>query len=522
MAQKARYYTAPELHSFVNACKLIGAHLYSISNPSIIVPLRGSFLPTFLAGLGRREASGTVLHFMPETGFLHKTRDISRLYLRKYFEGHVKYLRGKKVANGPDDPFGFINVAMVDEAKSGNAISTRVHPYPQIVLEQLRKEDARSKLDKITKTVGLADRRRLIERELGNLERLLQGGYEKEHGVFSEISQKAGRGSLQLVTERGDYTPEAVFLLNALKKAGLASANEVEELTLHRWLVEAKLGLVARTGREHIAKVVHHSELMARKIGAQLKTRFEKPEDLLADFPRLQPYFQTDFEKLRATGLVEFEEHVSPPNYHSKYASQYAAAYATVANYRLNRFQELLSKAGGNTLAEKVRELANFHNGIHLDRMDELQRLWERNQQSDLAGDADELEKILQRASDYNRFKVQIIAVHGINYPAYVGKYFALKDAGEVVEVPADRIITMDNPLSSIEYARVGRHATHEFKFEPNKDMKQMLEDVAPLYAGTKPSRELKKYTLKLQHHFRKYVRKAVLQYVRELRRLEG
>lgn len=105
----------------MQASKILGEHLRSVRNPSIIVPLRGSFLPTFFAGVGRREAKVRSLHFMPETGYLHRTKEISHIYLRTYFRGHLKYLEQKWGGeHSPTDEHGFINIVIIDEANSGN------------------------------------------------------------------------------------------------------------------------------------------------------------------------------------------------------------------------------------------------------------------------------------------------------------------------------------------------------------------------------------------------------------------
>ncbi len=520
----ANRYVPEELYSFIKAHKKIGdSVIETIGKPSILVPMRGSFLPSFLVGLGRTNFNPNSVYFWPESGFLHKTKDISLEYLHKFYSGQVNFFHKKGIGvHSPVDKNGKINVFIVDEAKSGNAISQRIHKYSVQIIENLKEEEARLKLAEIQK-LEIKTAKKKLDLEVKNLKRMTEENEKSDLNELERVKQIADAKKIKFVNERGDYTPEAITILKVLRRNGLIDEKDFKDSCTHRWLVDTKLSYLIRPQsknkvREEIIKEAQKS------INANISHEFNKKEDLVKDIPSLEKFYVENFKKLpnESKQYVQFDENLNPELYFKEHSDKYVSSYATITNYRISKFNEFLDILDNkNGLVGKIDQLIQI-------RKDETKKQWQNtlqilekypNGKILERENGNQLLNLLKQTSDYNRIRLHIFAIHGIDYPAIVGRYYHLKDEGEIYEIPTNRIITMDNPITPIEYDKLGKRIVHPYKFENTVQFNEFMKDVSNYYPGVNLNTQFSKYKSRLTTHYDKYVRKVVENYLESLRK---
>jgi hypothetical protein len=489
LSQKFKYNEA-DAKSFFEANKKIAFHPFVSSDAHFIVPLRGAFIPAACLYSHRKELDRKQFTFIPASGFIMDFGQVVRRSLRNYLQEKLKKARAP------------LSIVLLDEAKSGRAAYTLYKKFKE-VQEDLARRDAEEQVNKIFNEKKLD--------EIGELkkkaEKKIQFEQKEEENSLKQILNEE---NLKLVEQNGDFTPAGAALFAALKKYGFIEYEDAENLFSHRLLVEQKLA--AALNPRFKGSMTLSGEEGARVL-SRTKARLDKPlhapQNLKQIFPLLEPYYVEKFDDIKNKELVNFHAHVQPnPETHPRITankSVYEAAFATLANYRLNVLLEAVRKASGRSQfgPQVIERVVKRLIEASRDKAEEEKQAMQyylaflrneiANQFAKKKPNQQELEKLKQlirlvahRNSKYNscvRFK--LIGLHGIdNFVTTLG-YAKLKDEGVASQVDSNKIITMDNPTTPITYEKTesGRYSYKPI-YSPSNEFR-VLHAFASKYGHT-------------------------------------
>ncbi|MBI2445253.1 hypothetical protein HYV43_02590 [Candidatus Micrarchaeota archaeon] len=490
------HYSSHDLSSYLAACKELGRHMWTHpKNRAVLVPLRGGFIPAWIASMDEKASIGKkeYLSFFPTSQFLHDYKTVTIDFLKNYFRERVQ--RGRQGDPAAFLPFDRSVVHIVDEAKSGRASAT-LHKYATRAVEELKDEDASRRLEE------LQDSRSLVAPELKALRGKLEAEVDAQKTRMLEELEWISRhpDDLHLVRSNGDFTRQGIFLLKVLRATGRMSDDEFENMLSHRLLVEQKLGerMTNQTRRHNLPADVQS------RIGCDIHAKLNRPEDLAVLFPHLAPYFVKSFHDITPAGLVQssgFVDHrvVHPdrdlplkpeertvmekhdagidltveegrllqrllnrpdggrPLVDGGKHELYESTFATLANYRLQRLlSHLPPTAQFNRLLvhlrSDVQQLARTKKVELRREVGHLEKELKRRQLDRNEEAQARLKSLLMRASDYSNLKIRMLTVHGVDEFISTVPYARLKDEGKLYQFDMNRLFTMDHPVTPLEY----------------------------------------------------------------------
>ncbi|MBI4360607.1 hypothetical protein HY572_02415 [Candidatus Micrarchaeota archaeon] len=446
------HYTPFELESYIAACKRLGSHLWQHpKNRSVLIPLRGAFLPGFVASMDEKASVGKrqFLAFMPASQFLHGFKDTVRVFFRNFIEHRMQ--KGEA-----GDAYGFLPgersvIHVIDEAKSGNAAS-HLHRHFQEVLEEKKEEEAQSVMERI------GDFKPSQQKMLEEVGKRLEKEVEEQRDYMVQRLEQLSRNpeAIKLVNPNGDYTPEGIFLLKVLRATGRISDETFENLVSHRFLVEQKIG--QRLGKIRVKLNIR--EDVSKRMGIKdIREPVSTVQELVSMFPHLKPHLAETYADIEQGHLVKEEPHVDHRQVYGnpEHQALYEGGFATLANYRLHallqhlpdpaQFNRLNSHLRKDVIAAANKKKTRIRQELGLvDRAIRTNSL-ERDDQA-----RSKFRELIKRASALNNIKMRFLTVHGINQFITTLRYSRLKDEGKTYQFDVNNLISMDHVITPLEY----------------------------------------------------------------------